>query len=362
MGITGASASFANPGTVASCRVQPVDHPLQGHLPVSVNCLLASATEWAIKRGYEGVTALCRSPQRRLFQRFGLTSITTDSCISNNAHAAITGCSQRNGRRSSQPYNNPPTPPSIHRRVTMTAHASFEQQLSLLDERIENVWADILDNSRLVKAIRGGGVSKALYAIYMIETFHYTAHNARNQGLVGVRHADNPVYAKFCFEHAAQEVGHEKMALHDVMSLGLKNEAFDIPTALPATEVLIAYLYWISFTGNPLQRLEYSYWAENAYQFINPLINSLSETLSLKPAQLTFFIAHSDIDVEHFNEIKLILQRTCKDQSDWDAVATVMETSLRLTGNMLEAVYEQYEAWQNGLAPRYDFLHALDNS
>lgn len=244
----------------------------------------------------------------------------------------------------------------------MTAHASFEQQLSLLDERIENVWADILDNSRLVKAIRGGSVSKALYAIYMIETFHYTAHNARNQGLVGVRHADNPVYAKFCFEHAAQEVGHEKMALHDVMSLGLKNEVFDIPTALPATEVLIAYLYWISFTGNPLQRLGYSYWAENAYQFINPLINGLSEKLSLKPAQLTFFIAHSDIDIEHFNEIKLILQRTCKDQSDWDAVATVMETSLRLTGNMLEAVYEQYEAWKKGLAPRYDFLHALDNS
>jgi len=28
---------------------------------------------------------------------------------------------------------------------------------------------------------------------------------------------------------------------------------------------------------------------------------------------------------------------------------------------MLEAVYEQYEAWQNGLAPRYDFLHALDS-
>lgn len=39
-----------------------------------------------------------------------------------------------------------------------------------------------------------------------------------------------------------------------------------------------------------------------------------------------------------------------------------METSLRLTGNMLEAVYEQYEAWQSGQAPRYDFLHALDQS
>ncbi|MBC8995644.1 iron-containing redox enzyme family protein [Pseudomonas sp. N40(2020)] len=244
----------------------------------------------------------------------------------------------------------------------MNTLISFEQQLILLDKRIEQLWADILDNSRLVKAIREGSVTKALYAIYMIETFHYTAHNARNQGLVGVRHADNPVYAKFCFEHAAQEVGHEKMALHDVMSLGLKNEKFEIPSAIPATEVLIAYLYWISFTGNPLQRLGYSYWAENAYQFITPLINNLSEILALKPAQLTFFVAHSDIDVEHFNEIKLILQRTCKNQHDWDAIANVMETSLRLTGNMLEAVYEQYEAWQNGHAPRYDFLHALDNS
>ncbi|WP_085713078.1 MULTISPECIES: iron-containing redox enzyme family protein [unclassified Pseudomonas] len=243
----------------------------------------------------------------------------------------------------------------------MNAPLSFNQQLSLLDERIEKSWADILENSRLVKAIREGEVSRVLYAIYMIETFHYTAHNARNQGLVGVRHADNPVYAKFCFEHAAQEVGHEKMALHDVMSLGLKHDVFDIPSALPETEVLIAYLYWISFTGNPLQRLGYSYWAENAYQFITPLINRLSESLELKPAQLTFFVAHSDIDIEHFNEIKLMLQRTCKRQDDWDAIAIVMETSLRLTGNMLEAVYEQYEAWQNGLAPRYDFLHALDS-
>lgn len=243
----------------------------------------------------------------------------------------------------------------------MNAPLSFEQQLSLLDERIEKTWADILESSRLVKAIREGSVSKALYAIYMIQTFHYTAHNARNQGLVGVRHADNPVYAKFCFEHAAQEIGHEKMALHDVMSLGLKNEVFDIPPALPATDVLIAYLYWVSFTGNPLQRLGYSYWAENAYQFITPLINNLSEVLDLKPAQLTFFIAHSDIDIEHFNEIKLMLRRTCKCQEDWDAITTVMETSLRLTGAMLEAVYEQFEAWQNGLAPRYDFLQVLDN-
>ncbi|WP_277759975.1 hypothetical protein [Pseudomonas sp. A34-9] len=51
----------------------------QQHRPVPINALLAAATEWAIDRDYQGVTALCRSPQRRLFQRFGLTPITSNS-------------------------------------------------------------------------------------------------------------------------------------------------------------------------------------------------------------------------------------------------------------------------------------------
>ena len=51
----------------------------QNQFPMSVNGLLAAATEWAIRHGHDGVTALCRSPQRRFFQRFGLTPITTDA-------------------------------------------------------------------------------------------------------------------------------------------------------------------------------------------------------------------------------------------------------------------------------------------
>ena len=51
----------------------------KSHLPIPIDSLLAAAVEWAIERGYQGVTALCRAPQRRLFQRFGLTPITSDA-------------------------------------------------------------------------------------------------------------------------------------------------------------------------------------------------------------------------------------------------------------------------------------------
>ena len=48
-------------------------------LPIAVNGLLAAATEWAIKRGYNGVTALCRSQQLRFYQRFGLMPIASNA-------------------------------------------------------------------------------------------------------------------------------------------------------------------------------------------------------------------------------------------------------------------------------------------
>lgn len=238
--------------------------------------------------------------------------------------------------------------------------SEFDARLERLNDRVAAVWGEILDTSRLVRAIRDGSIDKALYAIYMLETYHYTAHNARNQALVGVRHAELAPYAKFCFEHAAEEVGHERMALHDVMSIGLKGHEFDIPKPLPATEILIAYLYWISFTGNPLQRLGYSYWAENAYVYINPLIDRLRRLLDLQESQLTFFIAHSAIDADHFDEIKSVMRRTCKQDEDWADIERVMETSLRLTGAMLDAVHDEYERYRSGASTRYAFLDVLD--
>jgi hypothetical protein len=48
-------------------------------LPIAVNGLLAAATEWAIKCGYNGVTALCRSQQLRFYQRFGLMPIASNA-------------------------------------------------------------------------------------------------------------------------------------------------------------------------------------------------------------------------------------------------------------------------------------------
>jgi thiaminase len=206
--------------------------------------------------------------------------------------------------------------------------------------------------------IMSGEVDRKFCAMYLMETYHYTKHNARNQALVGVVANDIPdSYRRFCFHHAEEETGHENMALHDMLSsLGIHKKDITIPEPLPATDVLVAYLYYVSSTGNPLQRLGYSFWAEACYEYINPLIEMIREKLDLRDDQMTFFKAHSDIDEDHAKEVEHMLVHCCKSEADWRAVEKVMRTSLQLTGAMVENIVEAYVEERKG-ATEYSFLN-----
>ncbi len=220
---------------------------------------------------------------------------------------------------------------------------SQSQRLELLQGVLAAEWSVQLQASQLVDHLMSRPVDPRLYALYMLETYHYTFHNARNQALVGIRaRGVRPQYMKFCFEHAEEETGHEKMALHDVNSMGFRLREEDLPLPPPQTEVLIAYLYWVSERGNPLQRLGYSFWAEDVYGFIDPMLQKVKSDLRLSNSQMTFFVAHSAIDEDHAEEVRRVLVENCTEAQDWEDVERVMLTSLRLTFAMMEGVLEEY--------------------
>ncbi len=236
----------------------------------------------------------------------------------------------------------------------------IESRFAGLEKTCEATWQSLLAKSNFVQAVLAGEFDKRLYAIYLIETYHYTLHNARNQALVGVRGKSlTPDYMRFCFKHAQEETGHELMALNDLFALGLEKSTFGLPEPLPATETLIAYLYWVSVTGNPLRRLGYSFWAENCYGYIDPVIKKMQTVLGLEPKQMSFLVAHAKIDEVHAAEVQRLILKNCKDEKDWRDLETVMVTSLRLTGNMLEEVFDEYKRLCHQGGTKYDFLNSL---
>lgn len=203
-------------------------------------------------------------------------------------------------------------------------------------------------------------VDRRIYAIYMIETYHYTRHNTKNQALVAARRELMPVqYQKFCLNHALEEAGHEYMALHDLNSLGTTFAESDLPEPLQETKALIAYLYEVSSHGNLYARLGYSFWAESSYDYIGKSMGMIQQALGLKDSQMTFFKSHHEIDKKHVQEIEEAILRFAKTQQDYDAVKEVMLTSLRLTGIMMDKVIVSYLERVDNISNRYDFLDVL---
>ena len=235
--------------------------------------------------------------------------------------------------------------------VDLTAPAAIidaDHELARLRTELAAEWQRLLADSALADLVLNGTYDQRLYALYLIETFHYTRENPRHQALVGTRADTDPGYARFCFKHAAEEVGHEMMAVHDLRSLGYDVEAAELPAPLEATAVLSSYLYRIAQTGNPLGRVGYSFWAESSYEHIGPLLVAAQDQLGIEDKNMTFLVAHAKIDADHAQEIDQVLRRFATTADDWDAVERVMRTTLRLTVEMLDAVAAEYRAIAEG--------------
>jgi thiaminase len=237
---------------------------------------------------------------------------------------------------------------------------TVSRTLASLRQARDTAWAAIIDSAAWPAFIRAGDFDARFYGIYLIETYHYVMHNPRHQALVGALSKNQPLgYAKFCYEHAEEETGHEMMAYHDLASLGFGPSAISIPPPHPSTEVFIAYLYWVSTHGNPLRRLGYSFWAEDSYGYIAPLIQRVKETLRLDSSQMTFLVSHAAIDEKHSREIEEMIGTFCRTAEDWQAVEEVMSTSLRLQSDMLGQAVRSYQALNDGRPSPYAFLNAL---
>jgi hypothetical protein len=230
------------------------------------------------------------------------------------------------------------------------------KSLEWLKESLDREMEMLVAGPNLEKLLEPGFVDKRIYAIYLIETYHYTFHNARNQALVATREDVRDVrYMKFCLKHALEEAGHELMAYHDLKKAGYNIELEAIPKPLMATDLLVAYLYRTSTHGNPIARLGYSFWAERIYEYFAPVMGLIGK-LGIDKAATTFLTDHSEIDKDHAEQVDRAITMFVKTDTDWQAVHDTMVTSLRLKAKIMDAVFEEFIKLKEGTSTRYSFL------
>jgi hypothetical protein len=217
---------------------------------------------------------------------------------------------------------------------------NIDEEFAKLDAVVSDGWAAIQNGSFWKSAIGGECDQRLLYKQTMVEIYHYTRHNAVNQAFAAWR-ASSPEQKhllKFCFEHADEELGHEQMVVHDLDRAGLLEPGLLEADPLPATQAFIGYLYYVGLSLGPISRLGYSYWAENAYGFLDPILSQARDELDLGDQDMTFFVSHARVDVKHFEEVKEAIAENAETEAHWRGVRNVAATTLCLTGAMLESV------------------------
>jgi len=220
--------------------------------------------------------------------------------------------------------------------------SEFKAELTVLcSEQWEKIKAG--NFYRLMLTEQDPDLLRRLYVTLMVQVFHYTKYNAMNQACATFATPNTELgLVRFALRHALEETGHENMVVHDLRSIGVDLSVLkDQP--LPATAALSGYLDSVALRLGVLPRLGYSFWAEDSYEHLQPLLVVFRNKLGLQDNQLTFFVSHATIDEKHANEVKKVIDTYVKSEAEETAVRQVALTTLFLLGQLLENVAEQVQ-------------------
>lgn len=211
--------------------------------------------------------------------------------------------------------------------------AAFVQTVQ---QTVDAEWAKIKQGG-FWRRVMGEPVPMALYRDLMLQVYHYSRHNSMNQAITAFQPAPEGLL-KFVYKHAAEELGHERMVIHDLKSIGMFEESDLDEPPFPATEALIGYLYYVALRYGAVARLGYSFWAEGVYGHIAEPFGKISRDLQLTSKNLTFFGSHAQADEAHIQQVTEAIARFATTAEDQAAVLKVARTTLFLTGQLIEQV------------------------
>lgn len=219
---------------------------------------------------------------------------------------------------------------------------SADKVLDELATIVTEGWAEVRSGAYWAH-VTGNGIDKRLYVATMAELYHYTRHNSINQAFAAWRvPPEDMALLRFCYHHADEELGHEKMIVHDLKSVGVLTDEVLAREPEPATQALVGYLYGVGLQHGAVARLGYSYWAETSYEHIGILVGRARSDLELTPHQMTFFLAHQDLDVGHAQEVRRAISQFVRNDDEARQVKAVARTTLYLTAQLLDNVIKTY--------------------
>ena len=210
-----------------------------------------------------------------------------------------------------------------------------------LRQAVDAQWSEI-KRGEFWRLVQQRPVRKELYRDMMLQVYHYSRHNSVNQAVAAFVPAPEGLL-KFVYRHAAEELGHEKMVIHDLKSLDLWHDTDAQAEPMPAAEALIGYLYYVALRYGPIARLGYSFWAEGAHAHIAEPLAKICKDLQLTSKNVTFFGSHAEADEDHIRQVEDAITKYARTPEEQALVRRVAQTTLSLSGQLLDQIARRHQ-------------------
>lgn len=212
---------------------------------------------------------------------------------------------------------------------------------------IQSEWENcfrILADGEFFRRLRSGNLSRAHYMAFLAEEYHNTTENPRIMALF-VAHLDSGAHkaAGMLLRHAAQEMGHNDMALADLKILGGNDEGVRASRPLPATEALAAFISFEIQRRDPKAFLGYLYHMESLSLRLAGNAGDIFSRMQIPETALSFLREHAELDPGHMKLNRDYLEAFILDDSDLESVLYGMKGSCLLHGLMFQGILDSVD-------------------
>jgi len=180
-----------------------------------------------------------------------------------------------------------------------------------LDEALDRAIAR-LEASRFLTELREGKNVRVLYEAYVKEAYHFVRLTSSFTPL-GARRMPNEKreVRQWLLHHSAHEMGHEDMALADLVLLGHAERSITESRPLPGTLAWRDFFYFQVTERPPFAALGVLFFLEGMAARLAPVV--VSKVIPSLPPEaksaISFVRDHGDLDLEHSAELRDLLER-----------------------------------------------------
>lgn len=167
------------------------------------------------------------------------------------------------------------------RTVSRTRKVSAMNQMNYLIAARRDLLAEI-QTTPVICSLTGAQPDLESYETYLLNTWHYTRHNAAVIGLASIRCVSvNLSLADYFLRRAHEALGYERLAAADLATLGVTEKDLAASKPFPSCAAMIGYQYYIAGHCNPASLFGWLYVLESMNEDLGPLIaNQLSRAFS----------------------------------------------------------------------------------